>query len=39
VFAERAADRLQATGEPEPLSVRHPMVMVAAEFLGIRLTD
>ena len=37
LFAERTVERLSVTGEPEPLSVTHPLVMAAAEFFEIRL--
>lgn len=37
LFAERVVDRLALVGEPEPISVEHPMVRAAAELLGIRL--
>jgi hypothetical protein len=37
LFAERTVDRLQVVGPPVPLNVTHPMVLAAAEFLGIRL--
>ena len=37
LFAERAVDRLVLAETPEALSIRHPMVLAAAEFLGIRL--
>jgi RES domain len=35
LFAERAADRLHVTGEPEPLGPSHPVVREAAETVGV----
>jgi hypothetical protein len=37
LFVERAVDRLVVSGEPDLLSVGHPMVLAAADLLGIRL--
>jgi RES domain len=37
LFAERAAPHLRLEEDPEPLSVHHPAVWVAADALGIRL--
>jgi hypothetical protein len=37
LFAERSVDRLAIDGEPEVLSVDHPIVAAAAAFLGITL--
>jgi len=37
LFAERAVSRLRLEEDPEPLSVHHPAVWVAADTLGIRL--
>jgi len=37
LFAERATPLLRVESEPEPLSVNHPAVWVAADALGIRL--
>ena len=37
LFAERASAQLALVGDPEPLTVRHPMVRVAAEVIGVRL--
>jgi len=37
LFAERAISGLRLEGELEPLSVDHPAVWVAADWLGIRL--
>ena len=37
LFAERSVDRLVVAGDPEVLSVDHPIVTAAAGFLGITL--
>jgi RES domain len=37
LFAERAVGRLVLAETPVALSIRHPMVLAAAELLGIRL--
>lgn len=37
LFAERATPRLRVESAPEPLSVEHPTVWMAAEALGIRM--
>ncbi len=38
LFAERAARLLALEGEPEALSVRHPVLRSAAETIGVRLS-
>lgn len=37
LFADRALGRLETVGEPEVLTVRHPVVREAAEAVGVRL--
>jgi hypothetical protein len=38
LFAERAEGALVLEGQPEPLSVRHPVLRSAAELIGVRLS-
>jgi hypothetical protein len=37
LFADRAVDRLEVAGEPEPLTLDHPVVREAAEAVGVLL--
>ena len=37
LFAERASERLVLVGDPELLSVRHPVVRAAAQTIGVLL--
>lgn len=39
LFAERASAQLTLVGNPEILTVRHPMVRVAAEAIGVQLAS
>jgi hypothetical protein len=39
LFAERAVDRLIVVGEPEPLTVSHPILRSAADAIGVRLSE
>jgi hypothetical protein len=38
LFADRAIEKLNISGEPETLSVQHPVVREAAEAVGLRLS-
>jgi RES domain len=37
LFEDRAVDRLAVAGEPEPLTIDHPVVREAAEAVGVLL--
>lgn len=39
LFAERAAPRLQLAGAPELLSPDHPVVLAAAQLVGVKITS
>jgi hypothetical protein len=38
LFAERAVPKLTVTGAPEPLTLDHPVLLQAAEVVGVRLS-